>query len=135
MRRRKAAIVSGIAAMMMSLSLAGCGGNSASTSKSEDSKEDGSAEFKSFMVCDTGGVNDQSFNQSAWEGLQEFSDASGAQVGYLESTQASDFATNFDKLADFLNRISAITDVEFIFTISADEADLPQKIFDIAEVC
>ena len=42
---------------------------------------------------------------------------------------------DFDKLADFLNRISAITDVEFIFTISADEADLPQKIFDIAEVC
>ena len=52
------------------------------------------------MVCDTGGINDQSFNQSSWEGLQEFAESEGAKVNYLESTQASDFATNFDKLSD-----------------------------------
>ena len=42
---------------------------------------------------------------------------------------------DFDKLAAFLERISAISDVEFIFTVSADKEELPGKIFDIAEVC
>ena len=42
---------------------------------------------------------------------------------------------DFDKLAAFLERVSAISDVEFIFTVSADKAELPGKIFDIAEVC
>ena len=66
---------------------------------------------------------------------------SGIKAGNHDVTDIFGDATlrigerDFDKLADFLNRISAITDVEFIFTISADEADLPQKIFDIAEVC
>ena len=42
---------------------------------------------------------------------------------------------DFDKLAAFLERVSAISDVEFIFTVSADKEELPGKIFDIAEVC
>lgn len=42
---------------------------------------------------------------------------------------------DFDKLADFLERLAKIEDVEFIFTISADKEELPKKIFDIAEVC
>lgn len=56
--------------------------------------------FMVYMVTDTGGVNDQSFNMSAWEGLQKLSTDTGAKVGYLESTQATDFETNMDKLAD-----------------------------------
>ena len=42
---------------------------------------------------------------------------------------------DFDKLAEFFERIAKINDVEFIFTISADKEELPKKIFDIAEVC
>ena len=42
---------------------------------------------------------------------------------------------DFDKLADFLERLAKIEDVEFIFIISADKEELPKKIFDIAEVC
>lgn len=42
---------------------------------------------------------------------------------------------NYDELAVFLERVSKIADVDFIFTISADKDELPKKIFDIAEVC
>ena len=42
---------------------------------------------------------------------------------------------DYDKLADFLERVSTISDVDFIFTISADKEELPKKIFDLAEVC
>ena len=42
---------------------------------------------------------------------------------------------DYDELAAFFERIAKIDDVEFIFTVSADKAELPKKIFDIAEVC
>ncbi len=41
---------------------------------------------------------------------------------------------DFEKLTVFFERLSKISDVEFIFTISADKEELPKKIFDIAEV-
>ena len=40
---------------------------------------------------------------------------------------------NYDELADFLVRINGISDIDFIFTISADETELPEKIFGLAE--
>ena len=42
---------------------------------------------------------------------------------------------DFDKLAAFFKRISEISDVEFVFTVSADKEDIPAKIFDLAEIC
>ena len=58
------------------------------------------------MVTDTGGVNDQSFNQSSWEGLQNFEkNNTGAKVSYLESKQESDYATNLDKAVDGGNKL------------------------------
>ena len=56
--------------------------------------------FRIAMVPDMGGVNDQSFNQSALEGLYELRDEKGAQISYMESKQFSDFALNLDKLSD-----------------------------------
>jgi basic membrane protein A len=53
------------------------------------------------MVTDTGGVNDQSFNQSAWEGLQRLDDDfDEVEVSYLESTQESDYEPNLQALYD-----------------------------------
>ncbi len=40
---------------------------------------------------------------------------------------------NYDELADFLARLAKIEDVEFLFTVSCDEAELPAKIFEVAE--
>lgn len=56
--------------------------------------------WKIAMITDTGGINDQSFNQSAWEGLQELRDDTGAEVAYIESKQSGDFNTNFETLID-----------------------------------
>ncbi|MBC5648306.1 BMP family lipoprotein [Christensenella tenuis] len=52
------------------------------------------------LVADLGGINDQSFNQSAWEGMQKLEADLGYQVKYLESAQESDFGSNLDKLTD-----------------------------------
>ena len=43
---------------------------------------------------------------------------------------------NYDELADFLDRVSALAEeshVNFIFTVSCDEAELPAHIWEIAE--
>ncbi len=42
---------------------------------------------------------------------------------------------DYDELCAFFERISKIDDVEFIFTVSADKEELPEKLFKIAEVC
>ena len=40
---------------------------------------------------------------------------------------------NYDELADFLERLKYIDDVEFVFTVSCDESELPAKVFEAAE--
>ena len=42
---------------------------------------------------------------------------------------------DYNELVAFFERLSAIEDVEFLFTVSADRDELPKKLFDIAEVC
>ena len=58
------------------------------------------AKFKVAMVTDVGGVNDQSFNQSAWEGLQRTQKDFGINVAYKESRQDADYAPNMETLTD-----------------------------------
>jgi len=56
--------------------------------------------IKVAMVTDVGGVNDQSFNQSAWEGLQKAQTDLGIKVGYMESNQDADYKPNMETLLD-----------------------------------
>lgn len=42
---------------------------------------------------------------------------------------------NYDELSDFFYRLKSIADVDFIFTVSCDESELPAKIFELAEKC
>ena len=42
---------------------------------------------------------------------------------------------NYDELVAFLERVKKIEDVEFLFTVSADKEELPEKLFEIAELC
>lgn len=58
------------------------------------------AEMKIAMVTDVGGVNDQSFNQSAWEGLKRAEKDFGIKVAYKESKQDADYAPNMETLTD-----------------------------------
>lgn len=89
MKMKKLAAVALTAAMV--LGLAACG----SSSSGKDSYG-----YMVAMITDTGGVNDQSFNQSAWEGLQKLHADTGMRVNYIESKQMSDFVTNLDVLSD-----------------------------------
>lgn len=56
--------------------------------------------FSVSMVTDGGGINDQSFQESAWKGMQELAKEVDVKVSYVECPQTSDFLINIDKLAD-----------------------------------
>lgn len=73
----------------------GKGGDDAATEETSD--------FTVAMVTDVGGVDDKSFNQSAWEGIQQFGEENGLKKGddgfdYLQSTSDADYNTNLNNL-------------------------------------
>ncbi len=55
--------------------------------------------IKSAMVTDVGGIGDESFNASAWRGLQRAQKELRAEVRYLESRTAADYVRNLTALA------------------------------------
>ena len=100
----------------MAASMTACGGSSSSNTaettaaaqKSGDSAEktEGAApskdasEFKIGLITDVGGVNDGSFNQSSWEGLERAGEELGVTVNYLESATDADYAPNIETFID-----------------------------------
>ena len=80
-----------VLALCMVLALAACGGSGS------DSK--GNEKVKIGMVTDVGGVNDLSFNQTSWEGLQQL-DPAVFEVNYLESKTDADYQTNINTFID-----------------------------------
>ena len=91
MTRRAFAATMGAGALA---TLASCGGSSDGGDTAAD------ATVKVEMVTDTGGVNDQSFNQLAWAGMQQLESDNGWEVSYIESKQDADYMTNLDKAVD-----------------------------------
>jgi len=52
------------------------------------------------LVTDVGKVDDKSFNQSAWEGVQRAEKELGAKVQYIETTDAKDYDKNIATFGD-----------------------------------
>ena len=85
-----------VLALAMVFSFAACG-------KKEDAKQGGeeAKKFKVGMVTDVGGVNDKSFNQTSWEGLQALAkESADFEVSYLESKTDADYQTNINTFID-----------------------------------
>lgn len=96
-------MLSCILAAAMTMSLSACSHQSTTAQAAgEPSSTSGGSYLitKIGMVTDTGGINDQSFNQSAWEGLQELNKETGIEVNYLESRQQAEYPSNLDKQVD-----------------------------------
>ncbi|WP_144511221.1 BMP family protein [Bacillus sp. FJAT-22090] len=60
-------------------------------------------DFSLAMVTDVGGVDDKSFNQLAWEGIEAFGKENGLKKGdggydYLQSASDADYITNLNSL-------------------------------------
>lgn len=119
----KKKLLSVILAVSMVASLTACGSSNATTeadttetetteeTETEEPAEEATeeaepeaaadaGEVKVGLVTDVGGVNDGSFNQSAWEGLQKASEDLGIEVSYLESATDADYEPNIENFVD-----------------------------------
>lgn len=75
--------------LVVSMALAACGGAAAPAG----------AKMKVGLVTDVGGVNDKSFNQSAWAGAQKGAKEFNMDVKFIESKQPTDYEKNIDQFA------------------------------------
>ncbi len=93
------------------LILAACGNGLEKEAETEANGTEDS-EFSIAMVTGVGGVDDRSFNQSSWEGMQEWVEENGYSadtINYYQSDSETDYMPNFN---------SAITDgFDIIFGI------------------
>ena len=79
--------------LLAAMGIASCG-------KKEVSKSNGKELKKIVMVMDLGGVNDRSFNQSAWEGALSAKDKYNVEISYIENQQESDFTSSIETAVD-----------------------------------
>ncbi len=89
----------GLIAAAAVLSLVACGG------KKSESKSSNKDSYSAALVTDVGGVDDKSFNQSAWEGLQKWGKANDKEKGtggfnYYQSDSDSEFEPNLNSAID-----------------------------------
>jgi basic membrane protein A len=88
------------------------------------------AKFLGCMVTDIGGINDKSFNQTSWAGMQaaQTAEPSKVTVKYLQSTSSADYAKNISQFEG--ENCGIIVTVGFLMgaaTQSAALADPKQK--------
>ena len=84
------------------LLLAACGNGDTDSGTDTDTGDAGDAdatveEFSIAMITDTGGVDDRSFNQSAWEGMQAWATDNGLSedsVNYYQSDTEDQYVSN-----------------------------------------
>ena len=95
----------------LSIGVVGC--NSTNTSLKEDN-------IKVCVVLDEGGANDQSFNQSAIEGLYRARDNYDIEVSYIESKSEAEYFQNVETAVDQDNDL--VVAVGYKFTEEIEEA-------------
>ncbi|MDR4983602.1 BMP family ABC transporter substrate-binding protein [Bacillus cereus] len=93
--------------LLLSLTLAAstilgaCGNSDKESSDKKDTKDN--KDFKVGLVTDVGGVDDKSFNQSSWEGLQKFGKENDLKektnYRYLQSEKEADYIPNLKKFS------------------------------------
>ena len=78
-------------AAVMVLGLTACGGGAASSGTASTGAASSSTTDVAF-VTDVGNIDDQSFNQYTWAGVQQFADANGLNANYYKPSEDSDAA-------------------------------------------
>ena len=149
---KNTALIATVAAGAASLLIAACGSSSSSAPSSTSTSSSASAassspaatgstatgaaagsSFLGCMVTDTGGINDKSFNQSAWQGMQDAHTANpNITVKYLQSTTQSDYVPNINTF--LAQKCGIIVTVGFLMAAATESAAKANPTQDFAIV-
>jgi basic membrane protein A len=102
--------------VLSAMLLASCGGAGGETG------------FKACQVTDAGGIDDKSFNATAWKGIEDAEESMGIEGKYLESQQQTDYEKNINAFLE--EGCDLIVTVGFLLgdaTAAAAEANPEQK--------
>ena len=108
-----------------SLVLAACGGTATETETTKT--------IKVCQITDTGGIDDKSFNATAWKGVQDAMEKLGVEGKYLESKEVADYEKNLNAFIE--EKCDLIITVGFLIgdaTKAAAEAN-PDMKFSIVD--
>lgn len=89
----------------------------------------GGKKLKVGFVTDIGRIDDKSFNQSSWEGVQKYAKEAGVEAKYIETKDQKDYATNIKQFLD--QKYDVIVTVGFLMadaTVAAAKAN-PNVLF------
>lgn len=128
MTLKKFVTITMIASLLTSC-ITGCNNNK--NNASNNNSDNG--EYSIAMITDVAGVNDHSFNQSAWEGLEKAKKELGVNVKYLESKQDADYSTNVETLVDEEVDIIIGVGSKLAPTIEQAAKDYPNQKFVIVD--
>jgi basic membrane protein A and related proteins len=131
MQRRRVKALAAVLALAMVA--AACGDDDDDTSAGDGGDSGGGGDFTACQVTDTGGVDDKSFNQTAFKGLEDAADELGFEPEFLESQSEADFAPNIQAFLD--QDCGVIVTVGFLLgdaTADAAEAN-PDQLFAIVD--
>ncbi|MFL7813147.1 MAG: BMP family protein, partial [Anaerolineales bacterium] len=123
--------------LITGLLLGACGGQQATPAPAEEEQAPAEETAKQFLACqvtDVGGIDDKSFNATAWKGMEDAVDAFGIEAKYLESQQQTDYAANINAFIE--EDCDLIITVGFLLgddTLAAAEAN-PDQLFGIVDV-
>jgi basic membrane protein A len=104
-------------ALMVAPLLAACGGADATATPQ-------AAKLKVGLVTDVGRLNDKSFNQSSWEGVQQAEKDLGVEIKAIETSDTKDYAKNIGQFVS--EKYDVIVTVGFALgeaTITAAKAN------------
>lgn len=101
--------------------------------KITDEMKEAAKDFYVGMVTDTGGIDDRSFNQGTWEGIQMFSALTGAQPEYAQSNSDADYIPNLSTFAE--DGANIIVAAGFLFADAMNQvaANFPDTNFLIVD--
>ncbi len=100
---------------------------------SDEPSSSGDASYKACQVSDTGGIDDKSFNETAYKGVTDAVDQLGIEGSFLESQAITDFRPNIDS---FINQgCDLIVTVGFLLgdDTAAAAAENPDQQFAIVD--
>ncbi|MDH7485642.1 MAG: phosphate/phosphite/phosphonate ABC transporter substrate-binding protein [Anaerolineae bacterium] len=89
--------------------------------------------LKVGQVTDMGGIDDKSFNATAWKGIQDAMAQLGVEGKYLESQQQADYAKNIQQFVG--EKLDLIVTVGFLLGVDTAKAALanPEQKFAIVD--
>jgi basic membrane protein A len=98
--------------------------------KEETEEKEEMTSFSVGLVTDVGGIDDKSFNQSTWEGIERFAvDNAGVETTAVQSDSDADYIPNLSTLAE--DELDLIVAAGFLFgdSMSQVASDFPDQQF------